>query len=139
MVVASDGGLLLAANVLQPQTTPGPATTWLLSLAQDGSLSWEKTLSKSGVGASVKGLAAATGGAILAGSAKAGWVARIDGFGATSCAALGACFCKGIAGCDDGNPCTLDGCTASGGCTHTAAPDGGACATGKTCSAGKCG
>jgi hypothetical protein len=46
--------------------------------------------------------------------------------------------------CDDGNPCTVDGCDPTGSCTHAAAPDGTACDDGNpcttedTCSAGVC-
>lgn len=41
-------------------------------------------------------------------------------------------------GCDDGNPCTVDGCNASG-CTHSTAPDGMVCGSpGQTCHAGIC-
>ena len=45
--------------------------------------------------------------------------------------------------CDDGNPCTSDSCTASGGCVHSplstgTCSDGNACTTGDHCSAGVC-
>ena len=48
------------------------------------------------------------------------------------------------AACDDGNPCTADGCNAAGKCTHaavadgTACDDGNACTTDDTCAAGAC-
>ena len=48
------------------------------------------------------------------------------------------------AACDDGNPCTADGCDATGSCTHGAAPDGtpcddgNACTTQDKCTAGVC-
>ena len=47
------------------------------------------------------------------------------------------------AACDDGDPCTVDGC-GSGACTHTAAADGtpcddaDLCTTGDTCTSGVC-
>ncbi len=47
--------------------------------------------------------------------------------------------------CDDGNPCTVDGCAPSKGCLHTVledkpCSDGNVCTTGDKCSAeGKCG
>jgi len=47
------------------------------------------------------------------------------------------------AACDDGNPCTVDGCSA-GRCSHapvadgTACDDGNACTTGDACSLGAC-
>ena len=40
-------------------------------------------------------------------------------------------------GCDDSNPCTLDGCSGDA-CTHDAVPDGIACDTAKVCKAGSC-
>ncbi|GMV40584.1 MAG: hypothetical protein AMXMBFR64_23000 [Myxococcales bacterium] len=45
--------------------------------------------------------------------------------------------------CDDGNPCTEDGCDLDTGCTHTAldggaCDDGDACTIGDACKAGKC-
>jgi len=44
--------------------------------------------------------------------------------------------------CNDGNPCTQDGCAPADGCFHTAnqAPcnDGNACTTGDACAAGSC-
>lgn len=45
--------------------------------------------------------------------------------------------------CDDGNPCTDDGCDARQGCRHTAnasaCEDDDPCTTGNTCAAGNCG
>ncbi len=35
--------------------------------------------------------------------------------------------------CDDGNPCTVDGCDVTGACTHSAAPDGTSCEDGNPC------
>ena len=46
--------------------------------------------------------------------------------------------------CDDGNPCTVDGCDVTGACTHAATPDGTTCDDGNpctmqdTCNAGVC-
>ena len=46
--------------------------------------------------------------------------------------------------CDDGNPCTADGCNAAGKCTHaavadgTTCDDGNACTTDDACAAGAC-
>ena len=56
--------------------------------------------------------------------------------------AKGKCAAGPVIACDDGNPCTFDGCSAGQGCSHTAqvAPcdDGDACTTGDTCKGGKC-
>ena len=50
---------------------------------------------------------------------------------------------QGGGSCDDGNPCTIDGCDAGSGlCTHTAGNDGMTCEVNHTCgkcSAGVCG
>jgi slime mold repeat-containing protein len=37
------------------------------------------------------------------------------------------------ASCDDGNPCTVDGCDVTGACTHVKAPDGTPCDDGNRC------
>ena len=50
-----------------------------------------------------------------------------------ACAA-GVCKALGVQGCDDGDPCTVDGCTQGVGCTHTAVADGStACDDGNAC------
>ncbi len=43
--------------------------------------------------------------------------------------------CCEAAGCDDGNPCTIDSCSASGNgtCTHIAAPQGTSCSDNNAC------
>jgi hypothetical protein len=45
--------------------------------------------------------------------------------------------------CDDGNPCTLDTCSATDGCKHAFSgalcDDGNACTTGESCTGGTCG
>ncbi len=47
-----------------------------------------------------------------------------------------------LTACDDGLPCTTDGCAKDGTCTHTArtggCDDGNACTDGDTCTAGVC-
>jgi hypothetical protein len=45
--------------------------------------------------------------------------------------------------CNDGNPCTIDACSAAAGCSHTpvssgACDDGNPCTSGDTCTAGVC-
>ena len=49
----------------------------------------------------------------------------------------GACVVSGVLGCDDGNPCTIDGCNAGAGCSHKArsgaCDDGNACTLGDAC------
>ena len=52
------------------------------------------------------------------------------------------CLPGDILACDDGDPCTIDGCTPNVGCTHTphagACDDGNPCTTGETCATGTC-
>ena len=54
----------------------------------------------------------------------------------------GACVQIASPDCDDGNPCTLDGCLGDGTCTHTpsegACDDGLYCTVGEMCQAGLC-
>lgn len=54
----------------------------------------------------------------------------------------GACLSPPGKSCDDGNPCTIDGCGAGQDCTHTksnaACDDGSACTIGDTCATGAC-
>jgi len=77
-----------------------------------------------------------------------GTVALPDGAScdiAASCASGGLCqagVCVGatVAGCDDGNPCTVDSCSAQG-CVHlptagTPCDDGNACSEGEVCGTG---
>ena len=56
---------------------------------------------------------------------------------------VGACSAKDCknqkpVNCDDGNPCTQDGCSAPQGCTHAVASDGVPCGEGLYCKAGAC-
>ncbi len=63
--------------------------------------------------------------------------------GVETCQA-GTCVTSSAPNCDDGNPCTVDGCDPTGGCTHTPLADGASCANGvfcdgdETCQAGVC-
>ncbi len=70
-----------------------------------------------------------------------GYVVHADPWGAMTCTASGAC--AGLANaCDDGNPCTKDLCSPSGGCTSLPVSlpcdDGKPCTTGEACAAGAC-
>ncbi len=57
------------------------------------------------------------------------WLQRLDSFGNLSC---GTCFGKTPQGCDDGNACTADACSA-GGCTHPPMPDWTICGANQVC------
>ncbi len=62
-----------------------------------------------------------------------GWLRRTDSHGGQTCAASGGCVSESLI-CDDGNPCTNDGC-AAGQCTITAPAAPGTCLDGGVCSA----
>ncbi|MCB9738757.1 MAG: hypothetical protein H6747_05780 [Deltaproteobacteria bacterium] len=67
---------------------------------------------------------------------------RFDPYGHDTCDSAGICFGKSAGACDDGNPCTNDGCDGKLGCTHidntSACEDGDACTTGDSCVGGTC-
>jgi len=135
-------------------------------LRREGGLLWEKA------GPAVHALAVLSNPhrvvAIGATGDLASWTA-VDGFGGDTCSATSACFtltpgdclagtdaCQSVScdattgcqtealACDDGNPCTADGCDPATGCDNTPAPtgtecdDGDACTTGDACDAGVC-
>lgn len=60
-------------------------------------------------------------------------VRTLDPWGFDSCAAAGACGTLGWAACDDGNPCTIDGCDPATGCTHTPAGTNTPCGKTEVC------
>lgn len=66
-------------------------------------------------------------------TASGGWRLRLDAHGGTSCAVSGSCIAQSLV-CDDGNPCTQDGC-AAGLCTIAAPADSWKCANGNVCTA----
>ncbi len=61
---------------------------------------------------------------------------RTDNWGHSSCQVAGKCAGLSVAQCDDGIPCTIDGCDPAGGCTHLAVPY--ACADGDPCTEDDC-
>jgi hypothetical protein len=65
-------------------------------------------------------------------------VLRLGPWGVAGCLAQGVCVDLALSDCDDGDPCTKDGCDPASGCTHEAWPDGTPCGDGVTCSAGLC-
>lgn len=63
----------------------------------------------------------------------------VDSWGNANCTSSGPCATKGMNGCSDGNPCTIDRCDAAhGGCWHIPLGDGAVCGIGKTCGATGC-
>lgn len=65
-------------------------------------------------------------------------VSLTDGWGRTSIPAPDPCGSDDEDACDDGDPCTADGCGA-GGCTYTARAEGGLCGSdGSRCFSGSC-
>lgn len=71
------------------------------------------------------------------GMSPAGRMLRVDGFGHSTCQEAGLCHAA-PAGCDDGDPCTLDLCDSSLGCNHPPVADGIGCGIGKMCAVGVC-
>jgi len=61
-----------------------------------------------------------------------------DIWGHTTCQGVNACAKKMLDDCDDGNPCTEEGCDLVGTCTHKPKVDGLPCGDGQICKAGKC-
>lgn len=57
---------------------------------------------------------------------------------AGTCDAKKSCGAAVAVSCDDGNPCTADGCSSGGGCSHAQTGDGTPCASGSVCKAGAC-
>ncbi len=53
--------------------------------------------------------------------------------GAETCSAGGVCQVAMALGCDDGNACTADSCSAMGGCQHAPVMVGTSCADGNAC------
>ncbi len=66
------------------------------------------------------------------------WLARLDRWNTALCAASGSCATADGLSCDDGNPCTSDGCQPGSICLHSAMPDGIACAEKHVCKEGQC-
>ncbi len=129
--------------------TPGSLGSDLMAMAVDaaGTTLWKQQ--RSGVGADGLYDLVPDGPALLGtgyggvgnGTAKlALW--RFDPYGHDACDDAGICFGKSAGGCDDGNPCTNDGCDGKLGCTHVvntaACEDGDACTTGDACVGGSC-
>ena len=94
------------------------------------------------------GVAMPGGGFLVVGRAKTGsaatyqgWAARTDPWAAFGCADSGKCADVG-AGCDDGDPCTLERCIGPSGCLAIKASmpcdDGDACSTAGLCLDGAC-
>ncbi len=120
--------------------------TWqstLTAFDASGNVQWKHALANSGdsfaftVTADDRGLV--VGGKRASGTAYRPWLLRTDAFGNESCDAKGCgtkqVETKGPLGCDDGDPCTLDGCTDASGCSHTKLSDGAACDDGALCTA----
>lgn len=84
-------------------------------------------------------VAAADGGLLLAGAVPTPtyqfWLAHADRWGYSSCTEAGQCL--GLV-CEDGDPCTVDDCSAATGCAKPGAPDGWACGPAQTCQSGVC-
>lgn len=113
----------------------GMADVFLLHVKPDGVLeSWrsyggapqERGMALADLGQGRLMLAGATESAT--GSAGA-WLIRADRWGNAGCMTPDKCADKTLSACDDGDPCTLDDCTAAEGCTHEPLTGGLACGT----------
>ena len=136
-VVATADGFVVAGS-----TTAGSAggsDNWLVGIDRFGNVRWERTFG-SGANDTVENLLLDGKGEFVGSSAETNatlW--RRDRWGFGSCAAAGAC--KGLTGqdCDDGNPCTVDTCSPTGGCKSSAMAAGSQCSDSQVCSgAGVC-
>lgn len=114
-----DGGFFLAGETSQKGA--GSQDVWLVRTDSKGATVADWTF---GTAASESGYVIAkvgTHGLAITGptSSNGGdyFVVRTDLFGNTSCATSGACVSKTVSACDDGDPCTRDGCTV-GKCTN---------------------
>ncbi|MBI5610799.1 MAG: hypothetical protein HY902_18115 [Deltaproteobacteria bacterium] len=110
----------------------------VLGSASGPNVLWDVAPTPAGIGLLAVGSTASKG------AASSGWAIRADAFGHTACADAGSCAEKLPAACDDGEPCTADGCDGKAGCSHVAlvdkAPcdDGDACTAGDICAGGTC-
>ncbi len=115
---------------------------WTRLRLSDGKVLFSKAWTVSGQWGGYVPVAARSGqGAVIAlrepnSNVKLSPLFRVDAWGNPDCSESAGCAAKTYAGCDDGNPCTLENCLA-GVCLHPTAPDGMACGLGK-CSGGLC-
>lgn len=138
-VVALAGG---GADVVADIWEPTPAQVWHWRVSADGELrsrrqeislvAGQKQLARAGTGSMLGGTAVDPG---FVGHAR---LIRADAFGNHTCQDAGACALEPAMGCDDGNACTGDLCSAATGCTHTAFAEGTPCMPGKSCKSGVC-
>ena len=136
-IIAHPGGGLFVAGTNYP--SPSHRYAWLAGLDMSGGVRWSRQVDKiesglaTGIAAMKSGGLAVVGGEmnwanaipkfanVLACPSKtscSAYVARTDAFGHTDCNTAGGCAAKTAKDCDDGDPCTLDGCAASKGCFH---------------------
>jgi len=147
VAVLPDGGAVVVGETNSPLPTGGSQgyDGWLLRYDAWGNLLWDRRLGAAG-NEWLTGVAAlADGGLLVAGrlfdgasSAFNGWLVRTDPWGHSDCNKLGACKTKAAADCDDGQPCTADGCEPIDGCVHGKLADQSACGKAGLCAAGTC-
>ena len=141
-LVERSDGVLLGHGSVSLNANPAP---FALALDPTGQQLWSRTYDKlfaKQLTSGGAGLAIAPDGAISvlvreAKSPGAMAIVRADSSGYASCKDAGSCAGKVLADCDDGKPCTLDGCDAAGGCVHV--PTSGiACGVNQICAQGSC-
>jgi hypothetical protein len=122
---ACNGTLQCAGNTCQPK--PGSVVICTTS----GDTACQKTACDKGTGQCLLAIAA-TGSACDDG----------DACSLGEACSGGKCTATKVLSCDDGNPCSSDGCNPASGCYHLendfACDDGNPCTLGDTCSQGKC-
>ena len=137
---AGDGGWVLGGTDVSPQ---GDSDGWILRVDANGNALWQRRYGGPGTqrGFALQVLAghgiALLGVRLLQNNEADVWLTRTDPWGEVDCGKSGACAFKGVASCDDGQPCTADVCT-MGSCGHPPLLDGSPCADGKTCAATFC-
>ncbi len=118
-------------------TVGGAPDGWLAGLDDLGNAHWQRTFGTLGAdsvsdAAWLDSRTAVAVGHTTAQGQDRGLVRHVSAFGQASCPAAGPCAGKTAAGCDDGKPCTLDGCEGKSGCVAANA-SGAACSLADGC------
>lgn len=122
-------------------------STWLVRTGSDGQVHWQQAYGTPQMDRGQAVVALPGGGVAVAGQVHdqmsdvdQALLVRADQWGSAACTQGGACASLTLAACDDANPCTTEGCSASvqNGCLHADLPNGTVCGVGLACAAGVC-
>jgi hypothetical protein len=148
LVLEPGGGLTVVSTVNAALPAYPPQVTRFFRLGTAGALEDQRdALPPPGIGYTMSSASALpgggyalAGGGFVAHSPTAGRPAllRLDPFGESGCSPVLGCLGADFAGCDDGDPCTVEACDAAVGCLHELALDGLACGPSMQCKAGAC-